>query len=253
MSIMDMFKGITGSAPAPQAQQTQPTGPGAIPPQAAATGGTNAGTAPNGTVPQAATASEPKAPLDDFSKLWETDPNAAVAPTTVFGDVDPKKFMEAAGKVDFSRAIKPEMLQAIQAGGEDGMKAFAAAMNSVAQNVYAQASFASTKITEQALAKARESFTAEIPNLVKSQQAAEALRAENPIFSHPAASPILSAIQQQLVVKYPNATAAELSTMAKTYLENFATGINAPATAAAAKADAAKKTANETDWSTFLQ
>ena len=253
MSIMDMFKGITG-APAAPAPTNQPTPPGNIPANAASTGTTPPGTAANGVIPPVGETKPEPAPLDAFSDLWKTapiDPNAP-APDTVFGNVDPKKFMEAAGKVDFSKAIKPEMLAAIQAGGEDGVKAFAAAMNSVAQNVYAQASFASTKITEQALAKARESFESNIPNLIKQQTAAEALRNENPVFSHPAAAPILGAIQSQLAVKFPQASATELTAMAKTYLENFATGISAPATAAAAKKVQEAKGANETDWSTFL-
>lgn len=254
MSIMDMFKGMV----APTATTTtaapagQPTPPGNIPATAASTGEAGTGTAPNGTIP-VGTEVATKTPLDDFAKLWETDPNAAApANTSVFGDVDPKKFMEAAGKVNFSKAITPDQLTAIAAGGEAGVAAFAAAMNSVAQNVYAQASFASTKITEQALAKARETFEASIPNLVKQQNASDALRGENPIFSHPAAAPILQAVQSQMAVKFPNATATELTAMAKTYLENFATGITAPATAAAATKANAEKTKGETDWSTFL-
>ena len=254
MSIMDMFKGITGAAPA-ATSGTQPTPPGNIPTAAASTGTTPPGAAPNGVIPPVGETKPEPAPLDAFSDLWKTapvDPNAPAPQEGVFGNVDPKKFMEAAGKVDFSKAIKPEMLAAIQAGGEDGVKAFAAAMNSVAQNVYAQASFASTKITEQALAKARESFESNIPNLIKQQTAAEALRNENPVFSHPAAAPILGAIQSQLAVKFPQASATELTAMAKTYLENFATGISAPATAAAAKKVQDAKGANETDWSTFI-
>jgi hypothetical protein len=246
-SIMAMFGG--SAAPVAAAPNSQPTPPGNIPAGAAATGNTPTGAAPNGTIPPGAPAADPNAtPLDAFSELWKNDPNAA-APgnTSVFGEVDPKKFMEAAGKVDFSKAIRPETLTAIQAGGEEGMKAFAAAMNSVAQNVYAQASFASTKITEQAMAKAREAFIAEIPQHIRSSTASESLRAENPIFSHPAAAPILGAVQNQLAVKFPQATAAELTAMAKTYLEQFATGISPPKVPAA---DPRK--ANETDWSNFL-
>lgn len=249
MSITNSIMAMFGGTPAaPAAPASQPTPPGNIPPTAAATGAAPAGTAPNGTVPPTTEPNPNATPLDAFTDLWKNDPNAA-APTnpSVFGEVDPKKFMEAAGKVDFGKAIKPEMLAAIQAGGEDGVKAFAAAMNAVAQNVYAQASFASTKITEQAMQKAREAFIAEIPQHIKASTASESLRAENPIFSHPAAAPILGAVQSQLAVKFPQASAAELTAMAKTYLENFASGVSP------AKPTAAETTkANETDWSTFL-
>lgn len=245
--IMQMFTNLMGGS-APAAPASQPTPPGQIPSTAAATAATPPGTAPNGTVPPTTEPNPNATPLDAFSKLWETDPNAATpANTSVFGEVDPKKFMEAAGKVDFAKAIKPEMLQAIQAGGEDGMKAFAAAMNSVAQNVYAQASFASTKITEQAMQKAREAFIAEIPQHIRSSTASESLRAENPIFSHPAAAPILEAVQSRMQVKFPNASAAELTAMAKTYLENFAAGVSPQKPKAGDKPED-----KNTDWSTFL-
>lgn len=243
-SIMSMF----GAQPAaPAAPASQPTPPGNIPPGAAATGATPPGAAPNGSVPPSTEPNPNATPLDAFSELWKNDPNAPAPGTpAVFGEVDPKKFMEAAGKVDFSKAIKPETLQAIQAGGEDGIKAFAAAMNAVAQNVYAQASFASTKITEQAVQRAREAFVAEIPQHIRASTASESLRAENPIFSHPAAAPILGAVQNQLAVKFPQATAAELTAMAKTYLENFATGISPQ------KKKEEPATSKDTDWSSFL-
>lgn len=241
-SIMSMF----GAQPAP-APTSQPTPPGNIPPTAAATGTPSSGAAPNGTIPPNPEPAKEATPLDAFAELWKNEPpKEGETPPGVFGNVDPKRFMEAAAKVDFSKAITPETLQAIQAGGEEGVKAFAAAMNSVAQNVYAQASFASTKITEQALEKARQAFIAEIPNHIRASTASESLRAENPIFSHPAAAPILGAVQSQLAVKFPQASAAELTAMAKTYLENFASGVSPK------KVEEPSSKTKETDWSSFL-
>lgn len=241
-SIMSMF----GAQPAP-APTSQPTPPGNIPPTAAATGTPSTGASPNGVIPPAPEPAKEATPLDAFAELWKNEPpTEGQQPTGVFGNVDPKRFMEAAAKVDFSKAITPETLQAIQTGGEEGVKAFAAAMNSVAQNVYAQASFASTKITEQALEKARQAFIAEIPNHIRASTASESLRAENPIFSHPAAAPILGAVQSQLAVKFPQASAAELTAMAKTYLENFASGVSPK------KVEEPSSKTKETDWSSFL-
>lgn len=245
MGIMDMFSGMLGNnapaaaAPAPAAA----TVPGAIPATAAATGATDSGTAPNGTIPATTEAT----PLDQFSDIWKNEATGDAKPAGVFGEIDPKRFMEAAGKVDFSKSISADHLKAVAAGGEDAVKAFAAAMNAVAQNVYAQSSFASTKITEQAIAKAKESLMAELPQHIRNQSANESLRAENPIFSHPAASPILGAVQSQLAVKFPQATAAELTTMAKQYLEHFANGITSTN-----KKQEPETKSKETDWSTFL-
>ena len=141
-------------------------------------------------------------------------------------------------------------MQAIAAGGEGAVQAFAQAMNKVAQGVYAQSAFATTKIVEQAVAKAQERFTSEIPSHVKKLQVSESLRNENPALNHPAASPILGAIESQLTVKHPNASSTEITNMARQYLEQFATAVNKPKEAA--KAKQAAETNQGTDWNSFL-
>lgn len=256
--IMSMFSNLMGSgntnaAPAtpPGAQGGQAT-PGNIPPSTPNTGTANANTAPNGTVPgNQDTNPKPDAtPLDQFGDLWKTpDTSGEPTPPGVFGNVDPKKFMEAAGKIDFTKVVTPEQLQAISQGGESAMGAFAAALNSVAQTTYAQSAFAATKITEQALARAKESLLAELPSHMKKHTVSESLKAENPVFSNPAVRPIISALESQLAVKFPQASAGELTTMAKQYVEALGTSFAPkPAAPAGGKGNAPE----ETDWSTFL-
>lgn len=234
--IMGMFQNFLGGGqqqnpapanPAPNAgSQNPPPGPGQIPATAANSGATNAVTAPNGTLPVTGnqiTSPDPATPFAEYAELWKTtptDPNAP-APTGVFGDLDPKKFMEVAGKIDFSRAITPDQLQKIQAGGEEGLQAFAAAMNTVAQQTFAQAAFAATKITEQGLNKARESFVAELPSHIKRHQVSDSLRNSNPVFNNPAVAPLIQAMEAQFTVKYPNATPTEITQMAQNYIANL--------------------------------
>lgn len=255
--IMSMFSNLMGgNQPAPAAPPGTvgtPATPGNIPQGAPNTGVTTPGTAPNGQIPAvpADTAAGNATPFDSFQDLWKNepvDPNAP--PTSVFGNVDPQKFMEAAGKIDFSRAVTPEMLQAISTGGEGAMTAFATAMNKVAQGVYAQSAFATTKIVEQALSKSKDAFMAELPQHIKKQTVTDSLRAENPIFSNPAVQPIISALEAQMTVKYPHATAPEITQMAKQYVE--ALGISFAPKAAVTEAEAAKAKKGEMDWSTFL-
>ena len=263
--IMSMFSNVFGggagnaqpnptapAAPNAGTPAPNPGGPGNLPATAASTGATPNGAAPNGQIPP----TDPNAPPDpatafaQFDKLWEnapTDPNAPAS--GIFGNVDPKKFMEAAGKIDFGKVITPEQLQSISAGGEGAMAAFAAAMNSVAQGVYAQSAFATTKIVEQALSKSKESFLSELPTHIKKQTVTDSLRAENPIFSNPAVQPIISALEAQMTVKYPNATAPEITNMAKQYVEALGSSF-----APKPKADpgSPKNKKGETDWSSFL-
>jgi hypothetical protein len=217
--LMDSFRGIApAQQPAPQpaanpADLGMPTNPmGANP-----------------TVPanQPVVTSEPKPepiPLDQFSKMWETPkvPEGEEAPTSMFANLDPAKLREAAGTVDFTKALTPELLARINAGGPEAQAAVLEAMNKTAQATYAQSALATTKIVEQAVAKAEESFAKKVPGLLKSQNLSESLIKENPALSHAAAQPIIKAIEKQLAVTYPNATTDELTKHAKDYLAGFA-------------------------------
>lgn len=257
--IMNMFSNLMGSgntAPAVQAgnQGGQAT-PGNIPPTAPNTGAASPNAAPNGALPgnQDSNPAATVTPFDQFSDLWQTAPVDPNAPKNsgVFGDIDPKRFMEAAGKIDFTKVVTPDQLQAISQGGENSVKAFAEALNSVAQTTYAQSSFAATKIVEQAMARAKDSFLADLPQHIKKQTVSENLRNDNPVFSNPAVQPIISALEAQLTVKYPAASAAEITGMAKQYVEALGTSFapKQPEPQGAGKSG----TKNETDWSTFLQ
>jgi hypothetical protein len=245
MGILDIFN-TKPAAPAPA-----PATPGQIPNNAAPNAPTTSNTAPNGVTPPNAITepTQEPTPLDQFKDIWQTapvDPNAPTKPSGVFGDVDPKRFMEAAGKIDFSKVVTPEQLQAISAGGEAAVKAFAESMNKVAQGVYAQSAFASTKIVENALAKSRESFLSELPQHIKQQQVSTTLRDSNPIFSNPAVQPIISALEVQMTQKYPNATPTEITNMAKQYVEALGTAFT-PKPAASTSKDS-----EGTDWEKFL-
>lgn len=257
--IMSMFSNLMGgnnpapAAAAPTGAQSQPSTPGNIPATAPNTGVASPNAAPNGTLPgnQDGNPAPAATPFDQFADLWKNpEQNGDQPPAGVFGNIDPKKFMEAAGKIDFSKVVTPEQLQAISTGGEGAMGAFAAALNAVAQSTYAQSAFAATKITEQALAKAKDSFLADLPQHIKKQTVSESLKAENPVFSNPAVQPIISALEAQLTVKYPQASAGEITQMAKQYVEALGTSF-APKPAAPATANNGAK--EDTDWSSFFQ
>jgi hypothetical protein len=162
----------------------------------------------------------------------------------MFAGADPTKMLEAARKVDFSKSIPPEVLAKITAGGPEAAGAFAQALNDVSQRAYAQSSFASTKIVEAALAKFQEGIDSRLPGQIKRHQVSDSLRESNPALQHPAAAPIMEALQAQLSVKFPNATVNELKDMAGDYLTKFA-GLAGPQK----KADAVP--AGE-DWDKFF-
>lgn len=251
MDIMSMFRTApVAPNPLPVGTPSQVNQPGQPLPGTAA----SSVTAPNGTVPAGASA-EPTSvvsPFDAFKTVWETPQNSPADPQApMFGSVDPQKLMESAGKVDFAKAVTPEMLAAVTAGGEGAAAAFAQAMNKVAQTVYAQSAFATTKIVDQALAKAQEGYDARLPSMVKKFSVNENLQTSNPHLSNPALAPIVSALSEQLVRKNPNATAAEIQTQVSDYFAAIGTSFApvAPETPAS-KAAAAKAKAE--DWSKFV-
>lgn len=261
MSVMEKVFGAIGFGggntnvpavtPAPaQGQQVTPQNLPVSPAQTATPGSgtvpSNSGNAPENT---ASNTEAVKSPLDQFTDLWKNEPNKQGENNQQTFNIDQTKLMEAASKVDFARVITPEQLTAISGGGEGAIKAFSESMNKIAQTVYAQSAVASTEIVKQAISQAETKFVAQIPNLVKKHQMSDGLRTDNPAFSHPAAQPIISALEAQLTSKHPNATSSELRTLATSYLSSFAEATNP-----AKVLDTTNTTSKgETDWSKFLE
>lgn len=236
MPIFDIFK---------SAFATPAAAPNNTPP---ATEPTNNSPAPA----PATTPTEPAAPLDEFSKLWENDPNSPTDQNpSVFGEIDPKKIHEAARTNNFLSAVPKELMEKVAAGGEDATQAMLAAMNLVSQTAYAQSTVAATKLIDAALAKQAEQFEARLPGIIKQHSAADSLLADNPALSNPAIAPIISVLQAQLATKFPNATASELKQKAQEYFVGAANLLNPEALKK--NQQTTTKQSGEMDWSVFLQ
>lgn len=237
MSVLDrLFGGKPQQAPQQAQQQGQQQASAGMP-------GTdpNNPTVPQGDVPatQQAAATE-QHPLDAMKDIWQqpqVDPTAQ-APKSVL-DVDPKMLMQSAGKLDFAKMIKPETMQAISAGGEGAVTAFAQAMNQIGQATYAQSLVSASRLVKEALNEHGSTLDTRISDTMRRNLASERLTDDRPELRHPAAQPLISAIQQQLAAKHPNASASELRQLSEDYLMNFAGlfGEKKGAKADAAKAD----------------
>lgn len=254
MNIMDMFRSAPVT-PAPTGPQgvTQVNQPGA--PLPGATPATT-GTAVNGVIPapgqtgNGEPAVEPS-PFDGFKDLWSTTNTPADNSGPMFGSVDPQKLMESAGKVDFAKAVTSEQMQAIAAGGEGAVKAFAESMNKIAQTVYAQSAFATTKIVDQAMTRQQENFAKQLPSMVKKFSVNENLQDQNPLLSNPALTPLVSALTDQLTRKNPNATSSEIQSQVNDYFSALGTSF-APKPVETPATRAAQKAAKAEDWSAFF-
>lgn len=189
-----------------------------------------------------------KSPLDKHADIWKIDPNANSAPAPIFAGLDPAKVMESAKKVDFSKAVTPEQLTAISKGGEEAVVAFSQALNSVAQNVYAQSAVATAQIVEKALEKSQKSYDERLPSTLKRLSANDGLLQSNPVFANPALQPLVGALTEQLTRKNPNATQLEIQQQVSDYFESVG------ATFAPKPKEETSKSgkSREQDWSTFL-
>lgn len=245
MSIGETLNKIFGGTPAAQPQvpaQQQPAGQ-PIPPNAGATAPETSGTAANGAIPP-----NVDAPLDKYADLWKNDPNTptpASADTSVFGEVNGEELLKAAGGIDFTKVVTPDILARIKEGGDTGIQATLEAINKVTQLNYAQSAHTTTKLIEQAITKAKDQFTATLPAHIRSQ-GTEALIKENAVLSHPAAAPMVKGLVQQLQVKFPEASPAELTKQAEEYFLSFSQSLMG--TTSAAKTSSKDDSMDWEDW-----
>lgn len=171
------------------------------------------------------------APLAKFEKFWDTpvvDPKAPQAPVSFLDQIDEAKVLAAAGKMDFSSALTPEMLAAVAKGGTDGVAALVKALNTVGQQVYAKSALASAAITKQADKDADARFQRELPKHIRSASAKGSTAAQNAILKNPAIAPIVSALETQALAQYPNASPAEISALVTEYIKDMGTVLNPP-------------------------
>lgn len=255
MSILNAIFGNapkTGVAPVNPNIAPAPGTPGNIPANASETlaSATSAGTAPNGTVPAAGVAAnneKSKSPLDQFADLFNTDPNQQQQGQPLF-NITQERVMETARKQDFSVKPTPEQAAAILAGGPGAVEAMMALMNTVGQNTFAQATFTATQLIEGGLNKGKYAKLDDVNNSIRASTVSNSLRDDNPLFTHPAAQPVLESVKQALLLKHPTSTPNEIANLAKQYIVDFAALAN-PQTES--KAETAAKKAD--DWSNFLQ
>lgn len=221
--MFDIFTNTNPAQPAAQpaaTQQAAPVAPVATPgniPDAASPDAQPAQPAP--AVPAVAEPTVPDSPLAEFQKLWEdapVDPNKP-APTTPI-PLDAAAVQKAVAKTNFSQGITPETMAAIVAGGEGAQTAMMEALNQTAQQVMVQSTMVNEKLTQKAIKEALASQQTIMQEQVRSQVVADHLKTTNPLFSDPAVKPVIEATQQQLMVKFPNATPAEITDMTQNYI-----------------------------------
>ena len=260
MSIMSRIfgpatnPGINPASINPATMAANPAAPQGHNPAVEMQSKTDATTAANGMVPAstAAATADGKSGLDQFNDMWKTDPATQQQQGQPLFNLSQENILAAARKQDFMKDVAtPEMLAKVQAGGAEGVQAMMEMMNTMGQMVYAQSAVATTKLVEGALDKSQFAKVADLDTHMKRHTLNTTLPEANPVFSSPAAQPIIQGLSQQFMVKFPAASPKEISGMVQDYLTNFSAAFNAPAKAAEEQKQ--KAASGETDWSKFME
>ncbi len=241
MSIFDMFRSSPPSAtPAPDNIAANTTVPSA------------ATTVPDGSGPAAipAAGEGEKSPLANYEKLWQADDNKTKAPASLVPNMaaDPAKVMAAAGTIDFTSNLPPELLDKAKQGDS---AALVSIINHTAQSAYGQAALSTAKIVEAALKKQEDAFHSQVmPEILRRHAISEG--ASNPVFSNPAVAPLVKSVTDQLARKYPDASPAEINRRTEEYLTEFASAIAPNATSGKAGGKPQVTPPSDTDWSAYF-
>ena len=209
--------------------------------------------APAAPAAQQPVAQQQAQPDDPYAKLWETNPEDNKDPKALDFNIDTNKLAEIAGKLDYSQVITPEMKQQLAAGGEDAVNATMEIINQVQRIGYQQNAMATTKLIEAAVKSTESRIEDVISKKLKLAGLDEALSQTNPKLEDPKYAPIVNAVKQQLVTKYPNASKSEITKMTVNYLKSMAADMNPDLIN---RADAQAGTFNkqqDTDWSAWLE
>lgn len=186
-------------------------------------------------------------PLDALGDIWAKNPSAASASGSSYLSLKPEDIQSQAKNLNFGSLVTPEHQSAIAGGGEGAAKAVIELLNTLGQSVFAASAMQSGNFVNTGLGKFKSGFDADLPNVLKSHQAADSLFAQNDILQKPAVAPVAKAVMAQLQTQFPGASQQELVEATKEYLQNAFGGINKPATPVKAK-----QSPDQIDWTSFL-
>lgn len=236
------------------ASGTAHNGPQPTPAPAPAAAAAPAPVAP--AAPAPAPAAEPTAlsALDSFSALWQTPTTADGKPQPPAADplaqplfnLDPTKVTESANKMDFMAGVDPTKIQTALQGDAN---ALAEVINGAVRNAVVGLTLNNGNTLNQALIANNQRVATALPSHIKKVQLMDT-QPENPVFNHPAVSPLVNTLKQFALAKNPTASAAEIDASIQGYLGGLATALHdtSPEVVKAKQQTAAK----EPDWSAFL-
>lgn len=238
MSLFDIFRPV--AAPGPVVTPVVATAPAVT------------------TAPVAAPIETPADPLAGMLSLWQTPNGADGKPLQVVNPLDalhqapitadPTKVRDAIGKLDFAQSISSDMITKIQTGTpEEATTNLAALINSAVRQAVTGVTLSQSELVNNALAQQRDAFTAALPTMLKRQQLMDS-RSDDPVLSHPAVQPLITALKQTVFNKNPAANPGDVDKQVTDYLR----GLSAAMSSDPEKAKKQAASNATQDWDSWL-
>lgn len=166
-------------------------------------------------------------PMAELESLWQpnVDKDGKVIPDenedlgTYMPNLDNKKLQVMVDKMNFTDGITKEEIDAIKAGGEEALGAFANMINRAGRSSFTRAFTASSKLAEQGITRAQERFMKGIPNQVRDMMVENGLNDAVGLTQNPMFKPLVSQVKTQFMKKFPKATPAEVNDGVKKYFD----------------------------------
>jgi hypothetical protein len=197
---------------------------------------------------------EPASPLDKFTAIWHTPVNDDGTPKPARTDqlqaplfnFDPAKITDSASKLDFTSSIDPALAQKALAGD---VAALMDVINQATRNAVVGVTVSQGNLVNQAVRTNNDRIVASLPEHINKTRLLES-DSDNPVFSHPAAQPLVHSLKQMFFAKDPTASPAAINKQVSDYLTGFTNALHdtSPAVTQARQTQAA----GETNWMKLL-
>lgn len=195
-------------------------------------------------------------PMSNFETLWDDPVVDEKNPPKEFEgylpNIDQTKFAENVGKMDFSKAIKPETMASILEGGEKAAAAYPDLINSIGRQAFTMAFNASTKMTNAAATNIEKRFMDDlIPNSIQNRIVDDTLTQDNALASNPKFAPIYKGVKAQFQKKFPKASPQQISQAVAKYMQDYHTELS-PKKVEDDNTKKLQKGSGDADWESWI-
>lgn len=191
-----------------------------------------------------------KSPLDNYLPIWNTAATPQEA-DPLSADVIPlgadqlQALQQKIASVNFLGTVPQETITNALNGDA---AAFSSAINAAVQQALMQAVRVNGAMLNAGFKNRTQDILAAMPKHVQQALVTNQIRQDNPVFNHPAARQVLSALEQNLATSHPGISPAEASQVAQRFLQDFASEI-----AGKPQSQSVSQTPGQIDWSTAFK